>query len=147
MRQQNTPAFTFLAWISFVAAVFAEYIGIYTLQETLSVKGYYAVTAAFLIMSSFVLQKTIRDNQTSERKNTSAFTALSYASFTAAILAEYIGIWTLQETLSVKGYYAVTAAFMIMSSFVLQKVIRDNQDIKETKQADIGRSNQNSINE
>jgi hypothetical protein len=98
-------------------------------------------------MSSFVLQKTIRDNQTNERKNTSAFTALSYASFTAAILAEYIGIWTLQETLSVKGYYAVTAAFMVISSFVLQKVIRDNQEFKESKQANISSGNQNSINE
>ncbi|WCK57637.1 YiaA/YiaB family inner membrane protein (plasmid) [Aneurinibacillus sp. Ricciae_BoGa-3] len=63
MKRKNTTAFTFLAWFSFVAAVIAMYIGIYTLQEPLSVKGYYAVTAAFLIMSSFVLQKTIRDNE------------------------------------------------------------------------------------
>jgi hypothetical protein len=62
-RRRNTSAFTFLAWVSFVAAVIAMYVGIYHLKEPLSVKGYYAVTAAFLIMSSFVLQKTIRDNE------------------------------------------------------------------------------------
>lgn len=131
MGKQNTNAFTFLAWISFVAAVLAMYIGIYTLEEILSVKGYYAVTAAFLIMSSFVLQKTIRDNQTDERKNTNAFTLLAWVSFVLALVAEYAGIYNLQQPLSVKGYYAVTSAFLVMSSFVLQKVIRDNQDFKD----------------
>ncbi|WP_019243531.1 MULTISPECIES: YiaA/YiaB family inner membrane protein [Bacillus] len=62
MNTSNTAAFTFLAWASFILAFCAEYIGIYNLQESLSVKGYYAVSGAFLIMSSFVLQKTIRDN-------------------------------------------------------------------------------------
>ena len=62
-KKRNTQAFTFLAWTSFVAAFAAMFIGIYTLDEPLPVKGYYAVTAMFLVMSSFVLQKTIRDNQ------------------------------------------------------------------------------------
>jgi uncharacterized membrane protein YiaA len=39
------------------------FIGIYTLEEPLSEKGYYAVAALYLPMSAFVLQKTIRDNQ------------------------------------------------------------------------------------
>lgn len=68
-RKRNTPAFTFLAWASFVAAFAAMYIGIWTLEEPLSVKGYYAVTAMFLVMSSFVLQKTIRDNQEDSEQN------------------------------------------------------------------------------
>ena len=62
-RRRNTPAFTFLAWASFVIAMLAMYVGIYHLEEPLHVKGYYAVTAAFLVMSSFVLQKCIRDNE------------------------------------------------------------------------------------
>lgn len=62
-RKRNTAAFTFMAWTSFVLAFAAMFIGIYNLEESLSVKGYYAVSALFLIMSSFVLQKTIRDNQ------------------------------------------------------------------------------------
>ncbi len=62
-KRRNTPAFTFLAWASFVLSFAAMFIGIYTLDASLPVKGYYAVTALFLVMSSFVLQKTIRDNQ------------------------------------------------------------------------------------
>ncbi|WP_246131898.1 YiaA/YiaB family inner membrane protein [Paenibacillus hemerocallicola] len=41
----------------------AMFIGIYNLNQPLSVQGYYAVTALFLTMSSFVLQKTVRDNK------------------------------------------------------------------------------------
>ncbi|WP_182101615.1 YiaA/YiaB family inner membrane protein [Niallia taxi] len=62
-RTRNTPAFTFMAWTSFVLAFLSMFIGIYTLEEPLSVKGYYAVSALFLTMSSFVLQKVVRDNQ------------------------------------------------------------------------------------
>ncbi|WP_438444953.1 YiaA/YiaB family inner membrane protein [Gorillibacterium sp. sgz5001074] len=65
-RKRNTNAFTFMAWTSFVLSFAAMLIGIYTLEEPLSVKGYYAVTAMFLTMSAFVLQKTIRDNQEDE---------------------------------------------------------------------------------
>ncbi|EEK46820.1 YiaAB two helix domain protein [Bacillus cereus BDRD-ST26] len=63
MRRRNTQAFTFLAWTSFVCALSGMLIGIYTLDETLSVKGYYLIGTLFLTMSCFVLQKTIRDNE------------------------------------------------------------------------------------
>ncbi|MGZ4162618.1 MAG: YiaA/YiaB family inner membrane protein [Tumebacillaceae bacterium] len=62
-KRRNTPAFTFMAYASFALAFLAMFIGIYTLDEPLPVKGYYVVSALFLVMSSFVLQKTIRDNQ------------------------------------------------------------------------------------
>ncbi|WP_370636261.1 YiaA/YiaB family inner membrane protein [Cohnella sp. CFH 77786] len=62
-RRRNTPAFTFLAWGGFVLSVAFEYIGLSTLQEPLYVVGYYAIAAAFLIVSCLVLQKTIRDNE------------------------------------------------------------------------------------
>ena len=55
MRRRNTQAF--LAWTSFVCALSGMLIGIYTLDETLSVKGYYLIGTLFLTMSCFVLQK------------------------------------------------------------------------------------------
>ncbi|WP_232699488.1 YiaA/YiaB family inner membrane protein [Brevibacillus daliensis] len=68
MKRRHTPSFTFLAWISFALACIAMFVGIYTLDQPLSVKGYYAVTAAFLIMSSFVLQKVFRDNHEDDER-------------------------------------------------------------------------------
>ncbi|MEW9701106.1 YiaA/YiaB family inner membrane protein [Paenibacillus sp. SI8] len=51
-----------MAWSAFTLALLGMFIGIVVLEQPLSVKGYYAVTALFLTMSSFVLQKTVRDN-------------------------------------------------------------------------------------
>ncbi|WP_028400134.1 YiaA/YiaB family inner membrane protein [Ectobacillus panaciterrae] len=68
MKRRNTAAFTFLAWGSFICALSAMLVGIYTLNEPLSVKGYYLVGTLFLTMSSFVLQKTIRDNEEDDAK-------------------------------------------------------------------------------
>lgn len=131
-RKRNTAAFTFMAWAAFICAFTGMFIGIYTLDEVLSVKGYYAITALFLTMSSFVLQKVVRDNMEDEhdgkKRNTPAFTFLAWIAFTAALLGMFIGIYTLDQNLSVKGYYAVTALFLTMSSFVLQKTIRDNTE-------------------
>ncbi|MEB4798059.1 YiaA/YiaB family inner membrane protein [Paenibacillus chondroitinus] len=131
-RKRNTTAFTFMAWASFIGAFLAMFIGIYTLEESLSVKGYFAVCALFLTMSAFVLQKVIRDNledsYDSRKRNTSAFTFLAWSSFALALLGMFIGIINLEQLLSVKGYYAVTALFLTMSSFVLQKTVRDNND-------------------
>ncbi len=130
--KRNTSAFTFMAWASFIGAFLAMFIGIYTLDEVLSVKGYYAVTALFLTMSSFVLQKVVRDNMedsnNGRKRNTPSFTFLAWSSFGLALLGMFIGIINLEEPLSVKGYYAVTALFLTMSSFVLQKTIRDNTE-------------------
>ncbi|AEI41537.1 hypothetical protein KCX80_15930 [Paenibacillus mucilaginosus] len=135
MRKRNTSAFTFLAWTSFASALLAMFIGITTLEETLSVKGYYAVSALYLTMASFVLQKTVRDNQEdgaqARRRNTGAFTFLSWTAFSTALLAMFIGIVNLEQPLSVQGYYAVTALFLTMSSFVLQKTVRDNKEDSE----------------
>lgn len=139
MRKRNTAAFSFLAWASFASAFLAMFIGIYTLQESLSVKGYYAVSALYLTMAAFVLQKTIRDNQEDEeshrKRNTGAFTFLAWAAFVTALLAMFIGIYNLEQPLSVKGYYAVTALFLTMSAFVLQKTVRDNREDEQYEMA------------
>ncbi len=62
-RTRNTPAFTFLAWAAFSLACGFFFIGIYNMDAPLVEKGYYSVTGLFLVFSSFVLQKVIRDNQ------------------------------------------------------------------------------------
>ncbi|SEO74435.1 Uncharacterized membrane protein YiaA [Paenibacillus sp. OV219] len=139
-RRRNTPTYTFMAWSAFVLACGFEFGGIYTLKEALSVQGYYAVSAILLIVTSFLLQKVARDNDEDNflqtfnagyrRRNTSAFTFLSWAGFVLAILAEYIGVFNLEEPLSVKGYYAIGGAFLIVSCLVLQKTIRDNEEDK-----------------
>jgi hypothetical protein len=62
-RRRNTQHFTFLAWASFSIFTALMFIGLYTLDETLSVKGYYAMGTIGIITSSFMVAKVTRDNQ------------------------------------------------------------------------------------
>ncbi|QMV45179.1 hypothetical protein FPL14_25245 [Cohnella cholangitidis] len=129
-----------MAWAAFVLAFGFEFGGIYSLKQPLSVKGYYAAVAILLIITAFVLQKVIRDNDEDQylreqnphhrRRNTSAFTFLSWVGFILAIAFQFIGLTTLEEPFYVVGYYAIAAAFLIVTSLVLQKTIRDNEEDK-----------------
>jgi uncharacterized membrane protein YiaA len=129
-RRRNTPTYTFMAWGAFILAFGFEFGGIYSLKQPLSVRGYYAAVAILLIITAFVLQKVIRDNDEDHflreqnhhhrKRNTSAFTFLSWIGFVLAILFEFIGLSTLQEPFYVVGYYAIAAAFLIVTSIVLQ---------------------------
>lgn len=60
---RNTPAFTLMAWVSFMFFVGLMLIGLYTLKEPLMVKGYYLMGSVGLISSSFTVAKVVRDNQ------------------------------------------------------------------------------------
>lgn len=139
-KRRNTPAYTLMAWGAFFIAALFYYVGIWTLEQPMSVKGYYAVTGLLIIVTSFVLQKVIRDNDEDRflreqdarhrMRNTSAFTFLAWGGFIFSVGFEYIGLYHLQEPLYVKGYYAIGAAFLIVSCLVLQKTLRDNEEDK-----------------
>lgn len=60
---RNTPAFTLLAWASFIFFVALVIIGLYTLKEPLMVKGYYLMGLVGTISSTFTVAKVVRDNQ------------------------------------------------------------------------------------
>ncbi|WP_082418919.1 YiaA/YiaB family inner membrane protein [Massilibacterium senegalense] len=65
------------------------------------------------------------------RRNTPAFTMLAWLGlilFTGLIL---IGLYTLKEPLMVKGYYLMGTIGVIISSFTVAKVVRDNQEDEE----------------
>lgn len=63
---RNTPAFTMMAWGSFLFFSALILIGLYTLKEPLMVKGYYLMGAVGLVSSSFTVSKVVRDNQEDE---------------------------------------------------------------------------------
>lgn len=63
-----------LARVSFGIALGMMLIGIYTLNEPLMVKGHYTMGTFYLMSSSFVLQKVIRDNTEDQIKNVKKLT-------------------------------------------------------------------------
>jgi len=64
-------------------------------------------------------------------RNTPAFVLLSWGSFIFFLVLILIGLYTLKEPLMVKGYYLMGSVSLISSSFMLSKVIRDNQEDEE----------------
>jgi uncharacterized membrane protein YiaA len=66
-----------------------------------------------------------------KRRNTGAFTLLAWLGlviFTGLVL---IGLYNLDEPLMVKGYYLMGTVGIIISSFTVAKVVRDNQEDQE----------------
>ena len=62
------------------------------------------------------------------RRNTLAFTFLAWASFVLATCFLLVAVWNTEWQLVEKGYYAGCFIWGIYSSFVLSKVIRDNEE-------------------
>lgn len=73
---RNTPAFTLLAWGSFIFFIILITIGLYTLKEPLMVKGYYLMGTVGIISSSFTVAKVVRDNQEDEERYKQMFKAV-----------------------------------------------------------------------
>ena len=60
--QNDTGAWIFFAWASFIIATGTMFFGIYHAPIDLWIKGFFAMGTLFIIGSTFTLGKTIRDN-------------------------------------------------------------------------------------
>lgn len=68
------------------------------------------------------------------KRNTGAFTFLAWTSFVLSIGFIVVGIWNADWELVEKGFYAASMLWCITSAFVLAKVIRDNEEDRETSE-------------
>lgn len=62
------------------------------------------------------------------KRNTNAFTFLSWVSFALALIFVLVGVWNADWELVEKGYYAGSMLWAITSAFVLAKTVRDNEE-------------------
>lgn len=69
-------------------------------------------------------------NQKYGRRNTPAFTAVSYFALAAGLLLFAIGVYNADWQLNVKGYYILCVVLITMACIVVQKVTRDNTEDK-----------------
>ncbi len=65
--QSHSSGWLFYVKASFVASLVAMGAGILFMPMDLRVQGYFAISALFLISSSFTLAKTMRDEHESQR--------------------------------------------------------------------------------
>lgn len=66
--------------------------------------------------------------QKHKRRNTMAFTFLSYFTLFAGVLLFCVGLYNADLQLNEKGYYIAVMLLIIVGSILTQKVIRDNSE-------------------
>ncbi|WP_243735253.1 YiaA/YiaB family inner membrane protein [Paenibacillus turpanensis] len=69
-----------------------------------------------------------------QRRNTPAFTAVSYFALAAGLFLFGIGVYNADWQLNVKGYYILCVVLITMGCIVVQKVARDNTEDKFLRQ-------------
>ncbi|NEU31145.1 hypothetical protein GN156_10175 [bacterium LRH843] len=65
------------------------------------------------------------------RRNTAAFTFLSYFTLFAGVVLFSIGLWNANMELNEKGYYIACMLLISVGSILTQKVVRDNTEDDE----------------
>jgi len=65
--QGNSSAWIMFVKITFAASILATTIGIFFLDVSLMVKGYFAISSLFMISSTIIMTKTLRDEHESRR--------------------------------------------------------------------------------
>ena len=63
----HSEQWSFFVKVSFAIAILSTMLGIYTLPGPLMVKGYFFISALFLVSSSITLSKTMRDDHEAGR--------------------------------------------------------------------------------
>ncbi|MEO1653286.1 MAG: YiaA/YiaB family inner membrane protein [Bacteroidota bacterium] len=67
MDNSTTPAYTFMAWFSFLIATIGMLVGILYLPTSLWIKGYLGLGYLFTVTTCLTLAKTLRDQHESGR--------------------------------------------------------------------------------
>jgi len=125
----DTPAWIFQVWTSFVCAVALCAIGVWNLPSDGTDRALLAVGFFFCLSAAFTLQKTIRDNR-DEKIDTQMWMFQVWAAFIIAFALTGWGLFRINIAIWHKGFMVASALFLISSSFVLSKTIRDNHEAK-----------------
>lgn len=57
---------------------------------------------------------------------------MSWGSFALFVILLLVSLYTLKELLMVKGYYLMGCVGLILSSFMVSKLVRDYQKMRKT---------------
>ncbi len=137
--RRDTKAWIAQVWIAFVMSLLLCLFGVVNLP----LEGIYQVFLAtgffFTLFSSFVLAKSIRDNQ-HEKIDTPMWRLQVWLGFGLSVSLTTWGIMTMKMELWQLAYMVASGLFLISSTFTLSKTIRDNfdADILERGGASLG---------
>ena len=65
-------------------------------------------------------------------RNTRSFKMMTRGSFALFVISMLVSLYTIKEPLMVKRYYLMGCVGLILSSFMVSKLVRDNQKMRKT---------------
>lgn len=123
----DTQAWVIQVWAAFAIAVLLCAIGLWNLPQDGSDRAFLTIGFLFCVFSALTLAKTIRDNR-DERVDTDMWILHVWIAFALAMCSTIWGLARIDLDVWKKGYLVASAFFLISSTFVLAKTIRDNQE-------------------
>ena len=123
----DTRPWIFQVWTAFAIAALLCVIGLWNLPHGGSDRAFLIVGFLFCASSSLTLAKTIRDNR-DEQVDTDLWIVHVWIAFALAICVTLWGLIRIDLDVWKKGYFVASALFLISSTFVLAKTVRDNQE-------------------
>ena len=125
--RRDTPAWTLQVWVSFVLSIVLCAVGVWNLPSQNLDRAFVAQGFLFSLFTSLALAKMIRDNRDGQQ-DTSSWVGTCWAGFASALLMSGWGLFRMDLEYWAKGFVAITWLYLVSSSFVLAKTLRDKQE-------------------
>ena len=125
----DTQAWIMQVWVAFALSILMCVYGVWNLSSEGTDRALLAVGFFFCLSAAFTLQKTIRDNR-DEQVDTQMWVFQVWAAFAIAFLLTGWGLFRLNIAGWHKMFLIASALYLISSSFVLSKTIRDNHEAR-----------------
>jgi hypothetical protein len=125
--RHDTQAWIVQVWIAFAVSVLLCAIGLWNLPALGTGRAFLTIGFLFCISSALSLAKTIRDNR-DERVDTDMWIMQVWIAFGVAVTSTLWGLLSIDLDFWRKAYFFASALFLISSTFVLAKTIRDNHE-------------------
>ena len=131
--KRDTPQWIFQSWFSFLLAAVLCAGGIWNLPDARGVQPFLAMGFTFTLFASLALSKCIRDNQ-EVTVDTPTWIGTCWAAFAIAMGMTGWSMWGMDMPGWGKGFMVIGWFYLVSSSFVLVKCLRDKQEADKYEQ-------------
>ena len=128
MKKEN-QAFYIASWVALGIGVSSYLVGLWNAELEDAIKGYYFTVFAFGLYAAVSIQKTVRD-KLEQIPVSSIYYGISWAAIILALSLFGIAIYQNDDLiLSEKGFYSIAYVLSLYSCIVVQKNVRDAQEL------------------
>ena len=128
MKKEN-QAFYIASWVALGIGVSSYLVGLWNAELENAIKGYYFTVFAFGLYAAVSIQKTVRD-RIEQIPVSNIYYGISWAAIILALSLFGIAIYQNDDLiLSEKGFYSIAYVLSLYSCIVVQKNVRDSQEL------------------